>query len=478
MTRTAMLGILLTLIATPRAHADVQVVIASGPPAQSNASTATFTFNVTGSGSTTCQLDASAFTACTSPLTYTALTDGEHTFRVRTGDFQAAHTWMVDTTPPETVFTAAPVLSNLARPPAFVIDSEPDALFECSLNADAFKPCEAAVKPAPVKDGKNHFAARAVDAAGNIDPTPAQYAWTADLTAPKPPVFKLLSRGQAYPVGKVQPIQLARSALLSWSTPEPAGVISFSLERRREERWREVTSLGPCCVGIVELDEFELVHDDSNHGAVAKRIKPGKIQTTIDRGRSLCIAGLTTDKAGNRSESSPLYSCVTRPFAIRSSERFKLRGAKVSADLAAWSGMSVRLKPSKKAQIDMRTGKSHHAMAGITEATRIREISLVGRACPGCGKLGVAFQTLRKVCTEGAFPPYKQECRFEEGPTLNRSVSFGGKGTVAKAIRSISLPIGEFYVTSLRLRALGAPVNLAGIAIPNTGGQWLPPQDA
>lgn len=481
-TCAALLAILLTLIATPSANAAAQVAITSGPAAHTNASSATFAFDVTENGTATCQLDAGAFIACTSPVTYTAIADGGHTFRVRTGDFQAAHTWIVDTVPPETVFTTAPAISNRTRPPAFVMDSEQGARFECSLNGEPFKACAAAAEPAPVRDGKNSFAARAVDAAGNVDPTPAQYVWTADLTVPKPPIFRLsVSRGPAYPIAEPQPILLARTALLSWSAQEPGGLVSFSLERRREERWRQESRIvpEPCCVAPKWSHQIKLVQDDSNDGAVVKRIKPGKVQTTIDRGRSLCIAGLTTDKAGNRSGSRPMFSCVTRPFAIRSSQRFKLRATKVSADPTAWSGMSVRLKPSSKARVDMRTGRTYATPAAmITEATRIRSISLVGRACPSCGKVSVAIETLRRVCTGKPLPPYTEDCVFVKDQTLKRIVSFGGKRTLSKAIRSITLPIAAIYVANLRLRATGAPVELAGIAIPNAGGEWQAPEDA
>ena len=90
-------------------------VITAKPPALTSATSATFEFTNTLAGVTyTCQLDAAAFAACTSPKTYTGVTDGTHTFRVRarnaagTQSQAATATWTVDTAPP-----AAPALSGV-----------------------------------------------------------------------------------------------------------------------------------------------------------------------------------------------------------------------------------------------------------------------------------------------------------------------------------------------------------------------------
>jgi hypothetical protein len=50
------------------------------------------------------------------------------------------------------------------------------ARFECSLDGNDFAPCASSVQ-LRVKYGKHTFAARAVDAAGNADATPASWNW-------------------------------------------------------------------------------------------------------------------------------------------------------------------------------------------------------------------------------------------------------------------------------------------------------------
>jgi hypothetical protein len=72
------------LAALALAQAPPETTIVSGPPAVSSAAVATFTFTASDPGATfQCSLDDSALAACASPFTTPALTDGSHTFSVR-----------------------------------------------------------------------------------------------------------------------------------------------------------------------------------------------------------------------------------------------------------------------------------------------------------------------------------------------------------------------------------------------------------
>jgi hypothetical protein len=51
---------------------------------------------------------------------------------------------------------------------------EPGSTFECKLDKKKFKPCTSPKKVKRLKEGKHKFKVRAIDAAGNVDPTPAK----------------------------------------------------------------------------------------------------------------------------------------------------------------------------------------------------------------------------------------------------------------------------------------------------------------
>lgn len=84
-------------------------VIDSGPTAQTNATTASFTFHSTQTPATfECTLDGSAASSCASPTTYSGQAEGTHSFSVQatsssgTDPTPASVTWTVDTTAPST----------------------------------------------------------------------------------------------------------------------------------------------------------------------------------------------------------------------------------------------------------------------------------------------------------------------------------------------------------------------------------------
>jgi large repetitive protein len=55
--------------------------------------------------------------------------------------------------------------------------SDPSSSFQCSLDDQVLKvPCSSPYK-IKVKKGKHDFEVRAIDAAGNVDPTPASDDW-------------------------------------------------------------------------------------------------------------------------------------------------------------------------------------------------------------------------------------------------------------------------------------------------------------
>ncbi len=154
-------------------------------------------------------LEAS-FAACnTQPKTYANLADGDYEFILRAvdaaGNVQASPTtykWtvnnsLVDTTPPETTITSKPGDPSTSPVASFTYASnEAGSRFECKLDGGSFSGCSTTgVSYSGLAEGSHSFQVRAIDAANNVDPTPAGYSFsvvsssaqTGPTPAPNPP---------------------------------------------------------------------------------------------------------------------------------------------------------------------------------------------------------------------------------------------------------------------------------------------------
>ena len=177
--------------------------ITSGPASPTTSTSATFTFTANEAGARfECRLDStaeSAFSPCTSPQTYTALSVGTHTFAVRAIDpsgnldgSPASFGWTIqpppDTTPPQTTITSGPPAQTLSTSAEFVFEAnEPSSTFQCRLDGGAWLACTSPRTYVNVPVGSHLFEVRATDLAGNLDATPAPHPWTVQPPPPPPP---------------------------------------------------------------------------------------------------------------------------------------------------------------------------------------------------------------------------------------------------------------------------------------------------
>ena len=167
--------------------------ITANPAAIVSATSATFSFSSTDvTASFECKLDTAAFATCTSPATFSGLTNGSHTFQVRALDAisnvdatPAAYTWTVDTFAPDTTITVSPApITNLTTATFNFTSSEPSSTFECSTDAAVFAVCTSPVTLTGLSAASHTLEVRATDVAGNTDVTPASFTWVVDATAP------------------------------------------------------------------------------------------------------------------------------------------------------------------------------------------------------------------------------------------------------------------------------------------------------
>ncbi|MGA9761979.1 MAG: ELWxxDGT repeat protein [Gaiellaceae bacterium] len=163
--------------------------IASGPGTRIGKRTAGFSFSSSEPGSSfICQFDGSAWTSCSSPKTYSALTDRKHSFAVRAIDqagnsdlTPASRASYVDTRPPQTKIVKHP--KKLVRTKTAKVkirftfkSSEAGSRFACKLDKGKWASC-GSVKTYKAKPGKHVLQVRARDATGNTDRSPARWAW-------------------------------------------------------------------------------------------------------------------------------------------------------------------------------------------------------------------------------------------------------------------------------------------------------------
>ena len=212
-------------------------LLTSGPSGSTTATTATFAFDATIGGSTfECRVDGGAWANCTSPTTYPALALGSHLFEVRAKDLSgdvdgspASRSWTVvapgDTVAPSTTITSNPPSSTTATSASLAFTGSDDVTaagalgFQCKLDSAAFAACTSPKSLTGLATGAHTFTVRAVDAAGNVDATPATYTWT---------VTAITSTGVWY----VDPQATGNATGASWADawPSPTSIVWSSVK--------------------------------------------------------------------------------------------------------------------------------------------------------------------------------------------------------------------------------------------------------
>jgi hypothetical protein len=164
--------------------------IDSGPSGTVASASASFGFSGEAGATFECELDGGGFASCASPKAYTGLAEGGHMFHVRARDAAgntssaASRSWVVDTVAPETAIDSGPSGTVASSSASFEFSSEPGATFQCELDGGGFAACVSPKSYTGLADGPHTFKVRAVDAAGNVDASPAQRSWSADTVLP------------------------------------------------------------------------------------------------------------------------------------------------------------------------------------------------------------------------------------------------------------------------------------------------------
>ncbi|WP_020144284.1 hypothetical protein [Terracoccus sp. 273MFTsu3.1] len=199
-TALALLGVFVALLVTvhgmPRAASGPSVaapVLTTRPADPSASTTATFAFAAPSGAGFRCARDGSTSTTCTSPVTYSGLSQGRHTVSVTavvagTESIPTAYAWVVDTiAPPAPVLTSTPVNpTSTATNTATWTSAEAGVTFRCSLENGPWTVCTTPLTWVvnTSNNGQHQLAVQAVDAAGNVSATTA-YAFKYEKGLPE-----------------------------------------------------------------------------------------------------------------------------------------------------------------------------------------------------------------------------------------------------------------------------------------------------
>jgi len=164
-----------------------ETTIDSGPAdgATIDSGAVAYGFSATEAAAFECAIDGGGFEACDSPRALD-LGAGTHTFAVRATDAvgntdgsPASRSVTVrsagegeDTDPPETTIRKVKVKGDHAK--AKFTSDEPGSTFQCKLDKGKFRRCSSPRRLKNLDDGRHKFKVRAIDPAGNRDPSPAK----------------------------------------------------------------------------------------------------------------------------------------------------------------------------------------------------------------------------------------------------------------------------------------------------------------
>lgn len=129
--------------------------------------------------------DGSFFTPVQATFSLSGLGDGPHRIEIRARDAAGnvdasplVFDIVIDRVPPDTMISSGPSATSASPSATFSFMSEANASFETSLDGLPFAFAPTPLTIAGLAAGAHTLHVRAMDAAGNVDPSPAAYSWT------------------------------------------------------------------------------------------------------------------------------------------------------------------------------------------------------------------------------------------------------------------------------------------------------------
>jgi hypothetical protein len=349
-------------------------VVTQKPAPLSNSTTATFAFNSPDTTATfQCSLNGSPSQPCTSPVTYTGLADATRTLLIQA------------TTPPDTVLADPGDIVGDPSPAFTFTSADMSASFQCSFDGAAFTTCTSPDRVDVLHSGPELFSVRAVDAAGNVDPTPAVYSWTSDQTPPKRPEVTIFAAPSAKTSSASPVLKVTHTPSLGLTFTNPLSKLlstpTFILQTRLHAQWRSDSSAVSYDVTVTTFPEDSTGQDERGDDVLGVKQYAHTKRTALllrpGTGATVCVKVDARDQVGN--VSNPKTACTTIPDSFAPFwGPFAFQRVK---DAKAWRGYYIVLRPG--AYLTQPIGDGAFFAPSKSE--------LVTERCHGCGSVELAF---------------------------------------------------------------------------------------
>jgi hypothetical protein len=152
-----------------------------------------FSFTVSETASSSCGLDGTPGTDCSSGFVqFAGLTDGVHSISIVATDLAGnqsspvMYSFTVDTMAPVVQILSVQPIETITNSNSLTITfgSNEAGSFECRLDAGNYVACLSPRTYVNLSDGSHQLLVRAVDQAGNVSTSAATYSWVVDTVAP------------------------------------------------------------------------------------------------------------------------------------------------------------------------------------------------------------------------------------------------------------------------------------------------------
>jgi hypothetical protein len=368
--------------------------VTSQPPAVTNSTTATFVFTSPDATATfRCSLNGAPAQACASPLTYSGLSDAARSLLIQAVDpagnvdpnAPTIH-WTVDTTPPDTVLADPGTLTAKDVAIFQFTSTEANSTFQCAFRNAAFSACTSPIAEDVPGSGPQVFKVRAVDAAGNVDPTPAVHTWTSDLTPPKRPAVTIFAAPTAS-ASRVAPVPTPqRNPGLTLVFTNPLAKLlttpAFTLSLHLHAQWSSDATAKKFDVTVDEYPQDSTGLNEQGESTVYERVYQHTtrraLNLTLAPGTTVCVKVDATDSLGNTSRSRT--ACTTVPVSFTPRDP----GPPPVKDAKAWRGYYIHLG-----------AKGYYYVENISDefSATPTHAALVAERCAHCGVVEFDFIT-------------------------------------------------------------------------------------